>query len=53
MIKNLSLKRVQVLMLSVKNKLRNKGININPRGIKILKFSSNVKELVIQCIPLK
>ena len=35
------------------NKPRNKGININARGIKILKFSSNVRELVIQDIPLK
>ena len=36
-----------------KNKLKNKGININPNGIKILKLSSNVRELVIQWIPLK
>ena len=36
-----------------KNKLKNKGININPKGIKILKFSSNVSEYVIQWIPLK
>ena len=35
-----------------KNKLKNNGMNINPNGIKILKLSSNVKECVIQCIPL-
>ena len=35
------------------NKLKNKGININANGIKILKFSSKVNELVIQDIPLK
>ena len=35
------------------NKLKNKGISINAKGIKILKFSSNVRELVIQDIPLK
>ena len=35
------------------NKLKNKGINIIAKGIKILKFSSNVSELVIQDIPLK
>ena len=36
-----------------KNKLKNKGINIKANGIKNLKFSSNVRELVIQWIPLK
>ena len=36
-----------------KNKLKNKGIKIRPKGIKILKFSSNVNELVIQCMLLK
>ena len=36
-----------------KNKLKNKGININPKGIKILKFSSNVSEYVIQWMPLR
>ena len=35
------------------NKLKNKGININAKGINILKFSSKVSELVIQDIPLK
>ena len=35
------------------NKLKNKGISINANGIKVLKFSSNVKELVIQDTPLK
>ena len=38
---------------SEKNKLRNKGISINPKGIKILKLSSKVNECVIQCMPLK
>ena len=33
-----------------KNKLKNKGIKIRPKGINILKLSSKVKELVIQCI---
>ena len=36
-----------------KNKLKNSGIRISPKGIKILKFSSKVREFVIQCIPLK
>ena len=36
-----------------KNKLKNSGIRIRANGIKILKFSSKVKELVIQCIPLR
>ena len=36
-----------------KNKLKNSGIRIRANGIKILKFSSKVKELVIQYIPLK
>ena len=36
-----------------KNKLKNNGIIIKAIGIKILKFSSNVKELIIQKIPLK
>ncbi len=38
---------------SEKNKLKNNGIIIKPKGIKILKFSSNVREQLIQCIPLK
>ena len=35
------------------NKLKNNGINISAKGIKNLKFSSKVRELVIQDIPLK
>ena len=35
------------------NKAKNNGIRINPKGIKILKLSSNVKELTIQDTPLK
>ena len=35
------------------NKLKNNGIKINPKGIKILKLSSNVNELTIQETPLK
>ena len=35
------------------NKPKNKGIKINPKGIKILKLSSNVNELTIQDTPLK
>ena len=35
------------------NKLKNKGMNIIAKGIKILKFSSNVREFAIQEIPLK
>ena len=41
------------MLLNPINKLKNKGININANGIKILKFSSNVREFVIQDIPLK
>ena len=43
------------MMVIVKemNKLKNKGIRINPKGIKILKFSSKVSELIIQCTPLR
>ena len=37
----------------LKNKLRNNGIKISPKGIKNLKFSSNVNEFVIQCMLLK
>ena len=40
-------------IISPVNRLRNKGININAKGIKTLKFSSNVNELVIHEIPLK
>ena len=36
-----------------KKRLRNKGINIRPKGIKKFKVSSKVKEFVIQCTPLK
>ena len=35
------------------NKLKNIGMSINAKGIKILKFSSKVKELVIHETPLK
>ena len=35
------------------NKLKNKGINIRANGIKILKFWSNVRELVIHDTPLR
>ena len=35
------------------NKQRNKGIKNKANGIKILKFSSKVNELVIHEIPLK
>ena len=38
----------KINVITEKNKLKNKGININPNGIKILKLSSNVKEFVIQ-----
>tara|TARA_A100001388_G_C28583890_1_gene410204 strand:- start:53 stop:364 length:312 start_codon:yes stop_codon:yes gene_type:complete len=38
----------KIKVTNEKNKLKNKGININPNGIKILKFSSNVSEYVIQ-----
>ena len=36
-----------------KNKLKKSGINIIPNGINILNVSSKVRELIIQCIPLK
>ena len=42
-----------IIVIKEKNKLKNNGIKISPKGIKILKFSSNVNELVIQCILLK
>ena len=38
-------------VIKEKNMLKNSGININPKGIRILKDSSNVRELTIQCIP--
>ena len=40
-------------MAKPKNKLRKKGISINAKGIRILKLSSKVKELVIHEIPLR
>ena len=40
-------------IVSATNKLKNNGINISANGIKILKFSSNVSELVIQDKPDK
>ena len=42
-----------IRMTIEKNKLKNNGININPKGINILKDSSNVNEFVIQWIPLR
>jgi hypothetical protein len=39
--------------VNAKNNPKNKGININANGIKFLKFSSKVSELVIQDNPLK
>ena len=42
-----------IIVIKEKNKLKNNGIKISPKGIKILKFSSNVNELVIQCMLLK
>ena len=40
------------MIITVKeiNKLKNKGIKINPKGIKNLKFSSNVSEFTINVI---
>ena len=35
-------------MVNPINKLRNKGINTNAKGIRVLKLSSNVREFVIQ-----
>ena len=40
-------------MPNEKNKLKNKGMKIKAAGIRTFKFSSNVKELIIQCMPLK
>ena len=40
-------------VINEKNKLKNKGIKTSPKGMKILKLSSKVNELVIQCNPLK
>ena len=42
-----------IIVIKEKNKLKNNGIKISPKGIKNLKFSSNVNEFVIQCILLK
>ena len=39
-------------MVKPKNKLRNNGISTSAKGIKILKVSSNVRELVIHDTPL-
>tara|TARA_B100001559_G_C16111292_1_gene444036 strand:- start:85 stop:360 length:276 start_codon:yes stop_codon:yes gene_type:complete len=39
--------------IKAKNKLRNRGISTTAKGINILKFSSNVRELTIQEIPLR
>ena len=46
-------KGVIIKIVSEKNKLKNKGINKRPNGIKYLKLSSKVKECVIQCRLLK
>ena len=40
-------------IVSATNKLKNNGINISANGMKILKLSSNVRELVIQDKPDK
>ena len=42
-----------ISVVNPRNKLKNKGIIINAIGIKVLKFSSNVKEFVIQEMPLR
>ena len=42
-----------IIVIKEKNKLKNNGIKISPKGIKNLKFSSNVNEFVIQCMLLK
>ena len=42
-----------IKMINAVNKLKNSGINIKLNGIKILKSSLNVREFVIQEIPLK
>ena len=49
---NLKLGPISKIGMAI-NKLKNNGIKINPKGIKILKLSSNVNELTIQEIPLK
>mgnify|MGYP005734358113 CR=1 FL=1 len=49
---NLRLGPISIIGMAI-NKLKNKGIKINPNGIKILKLSSNVKEFTIHEIPLK
>ena len=40
-------------VIKEKKRLKNNGIKINPRGIRILNVSSKVKEFVIQWMPLK
>ena len=42
-----------IKIINAINKLKNKGINIIPNGIKILKSSLNVRAFVIHEIPLK
>ena len=53
----ISRKKNKIINLSdfnkLTNKLKNNGISINANGIRVLKLSSNVRELVIQWIPLK
>ena len=54
MMTNLILNMAQLLKcVNAINKLKNKGIKIKANGIKTLKFSSKVRELVIHEIPLK
>ena len=43
---------IKTIIIAV-NRLRKSGIKIKVNGIKILKFSSNVKELDIHEIPVK
>ena len=49
-----NLKLGPIIIIGIaKNKPKNNGTKINPKGIKILKLSSNVNELTIQDTPLK
>jgi len=49
---NLRLGPISVIGMAI-NKPKNNGTIINPKGIRILKLSSNVNELTIQDTPLK
>ena len=42
-----------ISVINPTNKLKNKGISINAKGIRTLKLSSKVKELVIHETPVK